>query len=71
MNETKQRRPGDFILDRYMPDATPEQRELARENLRRLAKLLLRVHERLARENPLPATRVMADGDVQCESRPV
>ena len=66
MNETNKRRPGDFILDRNIPDATPEQREEARENLRRLAKLLLRVHERLVRENPQPATRVIADVDVNC-----
>jgi hypothetical protein len=45
-NNTPKRHPGDIIIDRYMPDATPEQREEARENLRRLAKLILRVHER-------------------------
>ena len=71
MNDTKQRRPGDFILDRYMPDATPEEREGARENLRRLAKLLLRVHERPICENPQSTPRAMSLGDVNCKSRPV
>jgi hypothetical protein len=43
-------RAGDLILDRYMPNATEEVREEARENLRRLAHVLLRIEERLARE---------------------
>ena len=34
--------PGDTILDRYMPDATPEEREAARENLKEFAELILR-----------------------------
>ena len=28
------RRPGDAVIDRYMPDATAEEREAAREHLR-------------------------------------
>ena len=46
----KSRRPGDLILDRYMPNATPDERESARYDLQRLAKLIIRVTERLARE---------------------
>jgi len=45
-----ERQPGDLILDRFMPDAASEQREEARENLRRLARLILRVEKRLAAE---------------------
>lgn len=43
-------RPGDIILDRYMPDASPEAREEARENLYALAAAVVRICERIARE---------------------
>ena len=36
------RKPGDLILDRYLPKATPEAREEAREVLRKHALLLIR-----------------------------
>lgn len=36
------RKPGDLILDRYLPNATPEAREEARDALRNHALLLLR-----------------------------
>ena len=49
--------PGDIILDRYLPNAAGEEREAARENLRRLARLLIRVHERLELDNPQPPIR--------------
>lgn len=55
-------RAGDIILDRYLPDASPELREEARENLRRLARLIICVHERLARErgdNPIRANAAL------------
>jgi hypothetical protein len=61
--------PGDIILDRYLPNASPEQREEARENLRRLARLSIRVHERLARErgdNP-----IRANGTAELESESI
>lgn len=35
--------PADIILDRVMPDATPEEREEARTNLHRLARALARI----------------------------
>jgi hypothetical protein len=44
------RRPGDLIIDRYMPDATPEEREEAHANLRRFLKALLRVAVRVTKE---------------------
>jgi len=62
------RHPGDVILDRYLPNASMEEREAARENLRRLARLLIRVHERLAADNPQLAIRVDGTGAVESES---
>ncbi len=41
-------RSGWLFIDRYMPEATPEEQEAAYENLRGLAELLLRIDERLA-----------------------
>jgi hypothetical protein len=38
------------IVNRYMPNATAEQREEAMANLRQLAQLLMRIEDRLARE---------------------
>jgi hypothetical protein len=63
-------RPGDHILNRYLPNASNEQREEARENLRHLARLLIRVHERLARDNPQPSIRAVADSALESESLP-
>ena len=42
--------PGDLILDRYMPDATDEEREAARDNLRQYAEVVLRIAIRLVTE---------------------
>ena len=42
--------PGDLILDRYMPGATDEEREAARENLRAYMKIVVRIATRLATE---------------------
>ena len=50
-------RPGDHILDRYMPNAAESEREEARENLRRLADLVIRVNERLMAHNPQSGIR--------------
>jgi len=44
------RRPGDLILDRYMPNASTAEREEARNNLRAYARVLIRIGERLAAE---------------------
>lgn len=43
-------RPGDLILNRYMPDATKEEREVARENLREFAVVVIGIAKRLAKE---------------------
>jgi hypothetical protein len=61
-------RPGDHILDRYLPNASAEKREEARENLRRLVDLIIRVNERLAAGNPQQATRANDDGALDSES---
>ena len=63
-------RPGDIIIDRYLPDGAGEERENARENLRRLARLLIRVHERLARDNPQATIRAIGDPALESESPP-
>jgi len=42
MEQRPQRQPGDLILDRYMPNATPEEREAARANLTEFAALIFR-----------------------------
>lgn len=62
--------PGDIILDRYLPNATGEEREAARENLRRLARLLIRVHERLALGNPQPSIRAPSAPALESELSP-
>jgi len=43
-------RPGDLILNRYMLNATEEEREEARENLRAYATVIMRIATRLATE---------------------
>ena len=48
--EHREQRPGDLILDRYMPNATKEEREVARENLRRFAEVIFGIQERVDRE---------------------
>ena len=53
-NHPPERQPGDLIIDRYIPNATPEQREEAREALRKHALLLLRFAERAAAPKPHP-----------------
>lgn len=44
------RRPGDLIIDRYMPDASPEVREEARRRLCNYVRVLLRISMRLEQE---------------------
>jgi hypothetical protein len=63
-------RPGDHILNRYLPNATEAVREESRENLKRLARLLIRVHERLLLDNPQQAIRATEDSTVESESLP-
>ena len=43
-------KPGWGIIDRYMPNASPEEQEAAYENLVSLAKLIVRIDDRLFEE---------------------
>lgn len=49
MSQTE-RQPGDDILDRYVPHLSGSDRELARERLQKLARLLVRIAMRQVRE---------------------
>jgi len=60
-----ERHPGDAFLDRHIPCATEEERNHARENLHRLAKVILRIEERLAREWHQEQIRKSGDGAVE------
>lgn len=50
MASKPKRWPGDQIIDRCCPVISPEERELAHEQLRALARVLIRVDKRLAEE---------------------
>lgn len=54
-------RPGDLILNRYMSDATEEEREAARKNLREYAKIVARIAERIAGEEPKRAQEILEE----------
>ena len=62
------RRPGDVILDRYMPDATAEEREAARANLYGFVAVLLRIATREALDNVEKSIRANGEGEVESES---
>ena len=47
MPDSPARRPGDLLLDRYLPDADEETRERAREAFRIYAMHLISIGERL------------------------
>ena len=50
METSPDHRPGDHILDRYVPHLSGADRELARERLQGVARLLLRIAMREVRE---------------------
>ncbi len=54
-------RPGDIILNRYMPAATGEEREAARENLREFAVVVVGIAKRLAREESEQAKEILGE----------
>jgi len=60
-------RPGDFVLNRYMPNASEAEREAARDRLGRLGALLVRIHARGKQEKPGPEIR--ANGDLAVDSQ--
>jgi hypothetical protein len=47
MSDTSPAHPEDIFIDRYMPGATSEQREEARQNVRNLVAVLVRINARL------------------------
>lgn len=57
-------KPSDIFLDRYMPEASAEEREAALDRLRRLARVLVRIEKRLARERYETWIREKGDGAV-------
>jgi hypothetical protein len=63
----RQRRPGDIILDHYMPNATDAEREAARENLRSYAAVILRIFTRMAEEEIAREIRANRDCAVDSE----
>ena len=72
----KPRRPGDLILDRYLKDASEEEREEARDNLRRFAGVLIGIGERVlaeqssgAREQKLDVDTTPSDGVLESSEK--
>lgn len=63
------RRPGDLILDRYMSNATEEEREVARENLRTYALVVVGIVRRLVLEEGERAVRARTDSTVELPER--
>lgn len=57
----KSQRPGDLILNRYMPDATGEEREAARENLREFAVVVAGIAKRLAKEEAEQVREILGE----------
>lgn len=51
MSEGPKHRPGDIILDHFVPHLTGTDRELARERLQGLAQLMLRIAIRKVEED--------------------
>lgn len=47
---SQQKRPEELLVDRYMPNASQEEREQACENVRRLVAVFIRINERLVRD---------------------
>ena len=63
------RQAGDLILDRYMPHATKEEREAARENLRAFAVVVVGIARRLALEEQEQAISESGHRNVDLEER--
>jgi len=60
-NPSSPQRPGDLILNRYMPNATEEEREAARENLREFAIVIVGIAERIAKEENEQAREILGE----------
>ena len=64
----RERRPGDVIVDRYMPTATLEEREAARANLYAFVAVLLRCATRRANEESESEIRASDPAAVESDS---
>jgi hypothetical protein len=61
----------DRILDRYMSKASEKERQEAKDNLKRLARLLVRIEDRMAREWRTSQIRDSTEGAVDLDERSV
>lgn len=67
--KNQKRQAGDLILDRYMPHATAEEREAARENLRAFAVVVVGIARRIALEEQEQAIGENGHRNVDLEER--
>jgi hypothetical protein len=51
MQKQNDKRPEDIFIGRYMPGASEEEREDARQNVQRLIAILVRINDRVGRES--------------------
>lgn len=68
MTDEHERRPGDLILDRYLPHLLPEDREVARERLHAWMRWKLRILMREVREGMQRADSRKTDAGGRMES---
>lgn len=61
MDQKPNYRPGDLILDRYMPNATEAEREAARKNLREYALVVAGIAKRLVRQDAEQAREILEE----------
>ena len=66
----RERKPGDLILDRYMPTATNAEREAARDNLYAFSAVILRMCTRIAHERRESMIRAQEQREVQFRDEP-
>ena len=52
------KRPGWYFIEKYVPDALPEEQEAAYENLRDLARLAVEIDDRLKAEHAEKKRRI-------------
>jgi hypothetical protein len=65
----RERKPGDVIIDRYMPNASEAERGEARENLRAYLAVALRIATRLKQEERDHEQAIRANPDSAVDSR--
>jgi hypothetical protein len=65
-----EKRPGEMLLDRYMPNASEAERAQAYENLRGLIVILVEIDRRLAREHREREIRANRSPELDSDYRP-